>query len=131
MIWGNEHECQPNLAESLVGTYRILQPGSSVACSLSISECSQFPKHMAFLEVKEKKFRMKPIRFSQVRQFIYGDIRLQDFEFLQPNNPKVDEQIKGILTTKINEMILEGRREMEEALVFDQRLLIDFEQVQT
>lgn len=86
---------------------------------------------MAFLEVKEKKFRMKPIRFSQVRQFIYGDIRLQDFEFLQPNNPKVDEQIKGILTTKINEMILEGRREMEEALVFDQRLLIDFEQVQT
>ena len=84
---------------------------------------------MAFLEVKEKKFRMKPIRFSQVRQFIYGDIRLQDFEFLQPNNPKVDEQIKGILTTKINEMILEGRREMEEALVFDQRLLIDFEQV--
>ena len=131
MIWGNEHECQPNLAESLVGTYRILQPGSSIACSLSISECSQFPKHMAFLEVKEKKFRMKPIRFSQVRQFIYGDIRLQDFEFLQPNNPKVDEQIKGILTTKINEMILEGRREMEEALVFDQRLLIDFEQVQT
>ena len=121
VIWGNEHECQPNLAESLVGTYRILQPGSSIACSLNASESSQFPKHMAFVEVREKKFRMKPLRFSQVRQFIYGDLRLQDFEFLQPNNPKIDEQIKGVLTTKINEMILEARNEVQEALESDFR----------
>ena len=121
VIWGNEHECQPNLAESLVGTYRILQPGSSIACSLNVSESSQFPKHMAFVEVREKKFRMKPIRFSQVRQFVYGELRLQDFEFLQPNNPKIDDQIKGVLTTKINEMILEGRNEVQEALTSDFR----------
>eukprot|EP01036_Dinobryon_divergens_P028379 gene28380-37312_t len=121
VIWGNEHECQPNLAESLVGTYRILQPGSSIACSLNVSESSQFPKHMAFVEVREKKFRMKPIRFSQVRQFVYGELRLQDFEFLQPNNPKIDDQIKGVLTTKINEMILEGRNEVQESLASDFR----------
>lgn len=76
---------------------------------------------MAFVEVREKKFRMKPLRFSQVRQFIYGDLRLQDFEFLQPNNPKIDEQIKGVLTTKINEMILEARNEVQEALESDFR----------
>ena len=116
MIWGNEHECQPQLTESLVGTYRILQPGSSVACSLSISESSQFPKHMAFVEIKEKKFRMKPIRFSQVRQFIYGDICLHDYEFLQPNNPNVENQIKDILTTRVNEMIVEGRNNNQEPL---------------
>ena len=34
VIWGNEHECQPNLTESLVGTFRIYQPGSSVCTSL-------------------------------------------------------------------------------------------------
>ena len=28
VIWGNEHECQPRLTESLVGTYRIYQPGA-------------------------------------------------------------------------------------------------------
>ena len=32
VIWGNEHECQPRLAESLVGTYRIYQPGTYI-CS--------------------------------------------------------------------------------------------------
>ena len=28
VVWGNEHECQPRLSESLVGTYRIYQPGT-------------------------------------------------------------------------------------------------------
>lgn len=27
VVWGNEHECQPQLMESLVGTFRIYQPG--------------------------------------------------------------------------------------------------------
>lgn len=121
MIWGNEHECQPHLAESLVGTYRILQPGSSVATSLGYTESSQFPKHMAFIEIKEKKFRMTPVRFSQVRQFIYQEIALRDFEFLHPTNPKIEEQIKSVLTTRVNEMIVEGRSAIQEVLEADQR----------
>ncbi len=28
VIWGNEHESVPMLAESLVGTFRIYQPGT-------------------------------------------------------------------------------------------------------
>ena len=31
VIWGNEHECQPRLSESLVGTYRIYQPGTDLS----------------------------------------------------------------------------------------------------
>eukprot|EP01035_Chromulina_nebulosa_P016831 gene16831-22315_t len=46
VIWGNEHECKPNLAESLVGTFRIYQPGSSIATSYSEMESSLCPKHM-------------------------------------------------------------------------------------
>lgn len=114
VIWGNEHECQPQLTESLVGTYRILQPGSSIASSYSSTESSLCPKHMAFFEIKEKKFRMRAIPYRQVRQFLYRDISLRDYPHLDPNHSKIEEQIKDVLTTKINEMILEGRAAIED-----------------
>lgn len=114
VIWGNEHECQPQLTESLVGTYRILQPGSSIASSYSSTESSLCPKHMAFFEIKEKKFRMRPIKYRQVRQFIYRDLSLRDYNHLDANHPKIEEQIKDVLTRKINEMILEGRAAVQE-----------------
>lgn len=110
MIWGNEHECIPHLQESLVGTYRILQPGSSVATSLHATESNQCPKHFMFFEVKEKKFRMKAIRYRAVRQFVYADINLRDYAELDAKYAQVEEQIKGILTSKVDEMIAEGRR---------------------
>lgn len=112
VIWGNEHECQPNLAESLVGTYRILQPGSSVACSFSASESSACPKHMAFFEVKQRKFRMKPIRYQQVRVFHYDEMVLRNVPGLDPNHPKIEDKIKEALGRKIRDMIREARSEI-------------------
>jgi len=108
-VWGNEHECLPQLTESLVGTYRILQPGSSVATSLSRSESSSAPKHMACFEVKERKFRMKSIPFKQIRPFVYQEINLMDHRNLDANNPRIEEMIKDLLTTKVKEMIVEAR----------------------
>lgn len=109
VIWGNEHECLPQLQESLVGTYRILQPGSSVACSLSKGESTSSPKHMAYFEVKERKFRMKPVKFQQVRQFIYDEVCLKNYKELDPSNNRIEELIKEVLRKKVNEMIKEGR----------------------
>jgi len=34
ICWGHEHECDIEVTESVVGTFRISQPGSSVATSL-------------------------------------------------------------------------------------------------
>jgi double-strand break repair protein MRE11 len=34
VVWGHEHECLIDFHESVVGTFRITQPGSSVATSL-------------------------------------------------------------------------------------------------
>eukprot|EP01041_Mallomonas_annulata_P006822 gene6822-13821_t len=65
VIWGNEHECQPRLNESLVGTFRIYQPGSSVACSLVVGESHANPKHMGLIEINERRFRLFPYRFTQ------------------------------------------------------------------
>ena len=116
VIWGNEHESQPQLMESLVGTYRILQPGSSVATSLSAGESSLCPKHMALFEIKEKKFRMKPLRYRQVRQFQYDELSLKDYPHLDAAHPKVEDHVKDVVSTKLNEMILEGRAAVEEPL---------------
>jgi double-strand break repair protein MRE11 len=117
VIWGNEHECQPQLTESLVGTYRILQPGSSIASSYASTESSLCPKHMAFFEIKDKKFRMRAIKYKQVRQFVYKDISLRDFPHLDPNHTKIEEQVRDVLVTKVNEMILEGRTGIEQESV--------------
>lgn len=56
---------QIQLMESLVGTFRISQPGSSVATSLSEGE--SVPKQVGLLEVRGNTFRMTPVPLSQVR----------------------------------------------------------------
>ena len=38
VVWGHEHECQIVPVEAGVGTFRVSQPGSSVATSLSAGE---------------------------------------------------------------------------------------------
>jgi double-strand break repair protein MRE11 len=109
VIWGNEHECQPRLSESLVGTYRIYQPGSSVSTSLVEGESMSHPKGMGLLEIRLKKFRLKSIVFNQIRPFVYGDLSLADWPELNANDPKIEEKIKDILTKRVNSMILEAR----------------------
>lgn len=109
VIWGNEHECQPQLMDSLVGDYRILQPGSSIACSLSKPESAACPKHMVYFEVKERKFRIKPIKFQQIRQFLYDEVSLQDESNINPTDPKVDEKVWNFLKQKVDIMIREAR----------------------
>jgi double-strand break repair protein MRE11 len=78
---------------------------------------------MAFFEIKEKKFRMKAIKYQQVRQFLYRDISLKDYPHLDPKHSKIEEQIKDVLVTKINSMILEGREEVNQQLQQQQLLL--------
>ena len=73
-----------------------------------MTESSLYPKHMGLFQVKGKKFKMNALKYKQNRHFIYGEICLKDHLQLNPNNPKVDEQIRDIIITKINEMIITG-----------------------
>lgn len=109
MIWGNEHECKPHLAESLVGTFRIFQPGSSVATSLSEVESCIFPKHFGLIEIRDdKKFRLTPKRYTEIRPFLFRDISLQVAEDLKSHDPNIEEKIKFFLSKVVNEMIREA-----------------------
>ena len=110
VIWGNEHECQPRLNESLVGTFRIYQPGSSIATSLVEGESVLMPKHMGLLEIRGKQFRLNATRFQQNRIFMYNEISLGKIDGLRVNDPKVEEKIHGVLTKKVEDMIREGQQ---------------------
>jgi double-strand break repair protein MRE11 len=113
VIWGNEHECVPNLVESLVGTFRIYQPGSSVATSLCEGESSKYPKHFGMLEVNLEKFRLVTFPYTQIRSFTYADISLAE-EGLDPREPNIEEAINTLLSRKIKEIIREARRNLND-----------------
>jgi len=128
VVWGNEHECHPNLEESLVGTYRIYQPGSSVCTSLNASESMQNPKSLGMLEIKGKKFRLRTTPYTQVRRapllslslsalsltsfccqvrpFVYADLCLSDVNGLDAADPRIEEKIKTVLTDKVHAMAI-------------------------
>ncbi len=107
VIWGNEHECKTSLAESLVGTFRIYQPGSSVATSLVQGESLSNPKNMGILEIKARQFRLKTIPYTQVRTFLYDDIDLCDnaLYHLNPNDLDYETKSKSVLVRKVTSMI--------------------------
>lgn len=107
VIWGNEHEAIPRLVESLVGTYRIYQPGSSVVTSLCDRESLSFPKSMGLIEIRRtREFRLTTIPFTQLRLFKYAEASLSDDRFgLDPNDPKVEEKIKKALIRHVGQLI--------------------------
>jgi double-strand break repair protein MRE11 len=112
VIWGNEHECVPNLVESLVGTFRIYQPGSSIATSLCEGESSKYPKHFGMLEINLEKFRLNTFPYQQIRSFTFADISLSE-EGLDPREPNIEEQTINLLTKKIKEIIREARAQTQ------------------
>ena len=53
VVWGHEHECLIEFFESVVGTFRITQPGSSVATSLVAGEAAR--KKVGVLDILGKQ----------------------------------------------------------------------------
>lgn len=114
VVWGHEHECLVEPTESVIGTYRITQPGSSVATSLTSGESTR--KKVGLLEVKGPQFRLTPIPLSQVRGFAIKEISLRDIEHpkLDQADPKIDERVSDVLRTHVNELINDARNKFQE-----------------
>lgn len=70
VVWGHEHQCEIHPRESVVGTFRITQPGSSVATSLTEGESDQ--KNIGILDIRGQDYRLLPIPLTQVRSFVMG-----------------------------------------------------------
>jgi len=74
------------------------------------TESSLCPKHIGLIEVRsDRKFRLVPIRLTQVRPFIFKDISLKDVPTLKSHDPKLEESIKTYLAGVVAEMIQESK----------------------
>lgn len=127
VIWGKEHEAIPHLVESLVGTYRIYQPGSSVSTSLVDGESTSHPKSMGFIEIRPtKEFRLKVTPYTQVRPFVFRDICLSDMPGLDAHDAKIEDLIRQLLTETVADMIEEARGECAKVDTFAMRDQLDY-----
>ena len=115
VCWGHEHECDIELTESVVGTFRISQPGSSVATSLVEGESVR--KKVAVLDVREGQFRLTSIPLTQVRSFVVSTVKLAEEPSLDPDDPKVDAKVSKLLEERVRVLIHDAREKRRELLV--------------
>ena len=111
VIWGHEHECIIEPSESLIGTFRITQPGSTVATSLCLGEAVK--KQGGLLEIRGDNFRLTPNLISKVRGFAMDEISLTG-QGLDAEDPKIDQKITKLLSKKVEELIETARENAEE-----------------
>jgi double-strand break repair protein MRE11 len=76
VIWGHEHDSLVNPSNPEGYGYFILQPGSTVATSLTEGEALQ--KHMFRLEVKLKGHKLTPVPIKNSRQILHRKIVLSE-----------------------------------------------------
>ena len=108
VVWGHEHECNITPAESLVGTFRVTQPGSSVATSLTAGEARR--KQVGILDIRGQQFRLNPVPLSSVRAFAVGDVNLGDIArsqggVLDVEDPKVEEKMGDVLAGEVEALV--------------------------
>ena len=106
VVWGHEHECNIEPAESAVGTFRISQPGSSVATSLTEGESIQ--KNIGILDIKGEQFRLEAVPLMQVRSFATGNMCLSETR-LDAEDLRVDDAMTDILAKEVEKLIADAR----------------------
>jgi double-strand break repair protein MRE11 len=104
VVWGHEHDSIPDLAKT---EPPIVQPGSTVATSLSEGESLQ--KHVILLEVCKGRLKHRPIPLQTIRQFEFGEVSLND----SAHGLSIADSkgIEKFLNKRVEEMI--GRQEAE------------------
>jgi double-strand break repair protein MRE11 len=115
VVWGHEHECLIEFFESVVGTFRITQPGSSVATSLVAGEAAR--KKIGILDIVGKQFRLHTVPLTQVRSFVTCDLCLKEHrEELDPDGPHIDERVTAALEEEVRVMTLNAKEKRKELL---------------
>ncbi|ODQ66288.1 DNA repair exonuclease [Nadsonia fulvescens var. elongata DSM 6958] len=105
IVWGHEHECKIDLVTNNERGFKVCQPGSSVATSLSESE--SVAKHVGILTIKGKQCSMEKIPLKSVRPMVFSTISLRD-SGIRPG-PTTKEQVSDYLTERVEELIRLGR----------------------
>jgi double-strand break repair protein MRE11 len=106
VVWGHEHDSIPDLTKT---EPPIVQPGSTVATSLSEGESLQ--KHVVLLEICKGRLKHRPIPLQTIRQFEFGEVSLGDAAHgLATADTKGIEQF---LNRKVEDMIRRQEAEFD------------------
>lgn len=104
IIWGHEHDCRIVPEQNELKNFFVSQPGSTTPTSLSEGE--SLDKHCGLLLIRDNQFRLEPIKLKTVRPFIFDSLNLADCgDRLNLKRNDVQEQVKRIVTEKVEEMI--------------------------
>lgn len=128
VLWGHEHECIPHPSFNPDTGFDTLQPGSSIATSLSEGETAE--KNVFILNIKDKKYSIESIRLQTVRPFVMKEISLQHEGFLPGAGSKDDivkyligevdkliEEAKQLFKVNNPDLVDEDTREIEKSLI--------------
>ena len=117
IVWAHEHECIPSPEHSVECGFFVLQSGSSIQTSLSVSE--QSPKHVFLLEVHKSDFRVHPIPLLSVRSLLID-------ETILPSNTALNSaQAESLMVSKVEQLIRRGTEENQLRLSSRQKWLSD------
>ncbi|VDO27807.1 unnamed protein product, partial [Haemonchus placei] len=111
VLWGHEHECKPHCqyvasSDAVGDGFYILQPGSTIATSLTREEALQ--KNVFLIKIKGRKFQCKPIPLQTTRPMVVDEIILDSLPEgvrLPANGRSFFIQDEMIIDDKISEMI--------------------------
>lgn len=121
VLWGHEHECIPFPQYNPTTGFDTLQPGSSVATSLSEGEAA--PKHVFLLDIRGKEYAITPLPLQSVRPFMMRDVSLQKENFVEGPASKAD--INTFLVEQVEELIQEATTDSPEPVLPLVRLRVD------
>lgn len=106
VIWGHEHDCRIE-PEASKNTF-VVQPGSSVATSLSQGESIE--KKVGILEIRGKEFKLTPVALRTVRPFIFRSIEIKDYEEdIKKMRGESRDRVEKVLDGIVKEMIEEAK----------------------
>lgn len=116
IVWGHEHDSIPQVSETrffddgVESIRRVLQPGSTVATSLSVGEA--LPKHVFILHVQNKDWNIEAIPLKTVRPFFMRDIDLRMMTFDETVNKQV--QVETYLVQIVEDLIKAAKEQASE-----------------
>ncbi|KAF8294829.1 DNA repair exonuclease [Clavulina sp. PMI_390] len=103
VIWGHEHD-QRITPEDVPGkNYKVTQPGSSVATSLTEGESIQ--KYVALLRIQGTQYELEPIPLRTVRPFIVEDLELASEAEDEGVDLTDSQAVMKFIRSKIEELI--------------------------
>ncbi|KAF9453323.1 DNA repair exonuclease [Macrolepiota fuliginosa MF-IS2] len=112
VVWGHEHDCRIRPEPVAGKNYYITQPGSSVATSLADGEALE--KHVALLEIQDKKFQITPIPLRTIRPFVIEEISLLSAAEEESFDITDNVEIAKFLKSRVNALIEKAHTQFEE-----------------